>query len=97
MDNRRTYLLVRLKNGQITLEEARELFQAMNTDIRALQEQIGMPPPPPPSGESASEGPSPRSASPPSGPTLSLEELLLIIGPMAGIFAALQKKSRERV
>ncbi len=98
MENRRAYLLVRLRNGQVTLEEARELFAAMNQDIRSLQDRLGGPPPPPPDASGATPPPPPPPSSAPSGVTsLTAEDLLLIVGPMAGIFAAMLKKSREQV
>ncbi len=97
MENRRNYLLIRLKNGQITLEEARELFLAMSEDIRSLEDQLGGPPPPPSQISGETPAPTPSVSRGPSGVTsLTAEELIMILGPMAGIFAAMLKKSRER-
>lgn len=90
---RRPYLVNRLVSGQITLEEARELFAAMQRDLEDLRSTpVGQvasptvpegatPPPPPPPASSSKE--------------MSLEEILLLIGPAAGIFAALLKRSKD--
>lgn len=95
--NRRTYLMRRLSTGEVTLEEARELFQVMQQeadDLRAALVQVAPPPPPP--GTPGTTSKSPVGGTPASGGLgMNLEELLLFAGPAAGILAAIMKRSQE--
>jgi hypothetical protein len=92
MHDRRPYLIKRLNAGEITLEEARELFSGMSQELTAFRTRMAQqqapptPPPPPGMAPPASEG---------ARLNVGLEEMLLFIGPAAGIFAAILKRSRE--
>lgn len=93
MGSRRPYLTRRLVSGEITLEEARELFKDMGDDLSLLESRLQQITtlPPPPSGE----GPVAPSAPQRSGRDIGIEELLLFVGPAAGLFAAVLKRTRE--
>ncbi len=95
--NRRTYLIRRLSTGEVTLEEARELFQVMQQeadDLRAALLQAA--PPPSPKAAPGTSSRAPAGGTPTSGGLgMNLEELLLFAGPAAGILAAIMKRSQE--
>ena len=90
---RRTYLVHRLVNKQITMEEATELFSLMSRELEALRKQAiaGRPVPPPPEGKPPP--PPPGWSGRPAGLTENLEEILLFGGPLLGVLAALMKRS----
>lgn len=97
---RYTYLVARLRNRQITMEEATELFGIMDETIRTLRAaNLRAPPPPPPRPTAISERPPPSPAA--SGVTagMSTDDLLaagvLMIGAGAGIAAALRHRAGE--
>jgi len=99
--SRYAYLVGRLRNRQITMEEATELFGLMDETIRMLRTASLRPAAPAPSPR-ASGAASPASAAPPSGgrpAALGTDDLLtagvLMIGAGAGIAAALRRRSTE--
>lgn len=88
--SRYVYLLTRLRNRQITMEEATELFTIMQGIIRNIQSG----PPPPAPGDSGTPPPPPP---PPGGSRISLGEdadwlMVLGLGAGAGLAAALAKR-----
>jgi hypothetical protein len=83
-------LTSRLVSGEITLEEARELFKDMGEELSILRSRATANVPPPPSPETQA-----ASAPQQKGRDIGLEELLLFVGPAAGVFAAIVKRSRE--
>lgn len=93
---RYAYLVARLRNRQITMEEATELFGLMDETIRMLRTaNLRMPPPAAP----AAATPPPRQAAPTPGAGVGADDLLtagvLMIGAGAGIAAALRRRSAE--
>ncbi|MGI0054599.1 MAG: hypothetical protein ACREBT_05870 [Thermoplasmata archaeon] len=95
--NRYAYLVSRLRNRQITMEEATELFGVMDSTIHTLRNAMvprSAPPPPPPS----TEPPRPQGAAP-SPTTISTDDLLtagiLLIGAGAGVASALRARSNS--
>lgn len=93
---RRNYLRRRLTNGEITLEEARELFRVMADDIAALRVALQAQRPQAEAQRAASV-PSPRTQAQAENVLINvgMEEFMLMVGPMAGIFAAIMKRSME--
>ena len=89
---RRTYLLQRLANREITMEEATELFALMSRQVEDLQKAVLPPPPPPKPREEVVVELTPRSLS--SG-TVPWDEGILFGGAMSGILAAILKRSLE--
>ena len=94
---RYVYLLGRLRNRQITMEEATELFALQQSMLRDAQARA-IPPPPPP-GSAPTAGPAARAPAGGAMPmTLDDERLaygLLILGAGAGVLAAVLKRSQE--
>jgi hypothetical protein len=92
---RYSYLVGRLRNRQITMEEATELFALQRQQVRALQNRVNAivsqaaPPPPPPGVPPA---PGAASAAAPSLSGDYLAEGLLFLGIGAGLLAALLKR-----
>ena len=96
-NQRYAYLVGRLNNRQMTMEEATELFGIMQGMLRqsesarlALMRAV---PPPPPSGARP-----PRPEAPPAGPAAADDFFLLGIlamGAGAGLLAAMSKRLQE--
>lgn len=97
VSTRYAYLVGRLRNRQITMEEATELFGIMDETIRMLRTTtIRVPPPPAPTRPPAA-APSAVTAPATSGtPTIGADDLLtagvLMIGAGVGISAALRRR-----
>lgn len=97
-NQRYAYLVARLRNRQITMEEATELFALQQAMIRAAYQPApssSRAPPPPPPPPSAS---SPTASVAPLRPMLSDDAFLLglmAIGAGSGLIAALIKRSQE--
>ncbi len=96
---RYVYLVARLRNRQITMEEATELFAIMDDSLRLLRTAASRPVTPPPA-------PAPVEARPPSpAPAagsmagMTSDDLLavgiLLIGAGAGVSAALRERSKS--
>jgi hypothetical protein len=90
MPSRRTHLTSRLVSGEITLEEARELFKDMSEELSILRQRSTVSAPAPTPAETPA-----AQATPTKGRDIGLEELLLFVGPAAGLFAAVIKRSKE--
>lgn len=94
---RHAYLVGRLHNRQMTMEEATELFTIMQSMLQASEAAraalMRVPPPPTPMGPMA---PPPRPAAPASavGDDLLLVGLLAM-GATAGLLAAMSKRIQE--
>jgi hypothetical protein len=92
---RYAYLVGRLRNRQITMEEATELFALMDETIRMLRTATLRLPPPPPSARSTPTPPPPVSSGGKAG--IGADDLLtagvLMIGAGAGISAALRRRA----
>ncbi len=92
---RRVYLMQRLTNREITMEEATELFSLMSREMEGLR-RMAQPPPPPamspraPRAEAVLVVPPAPSGS--GGITIGTEEFLLMAGPLLGMLAAIVKK-----
>ncbi|MCI4335201.1 MAG: hypothetical protein L3K04_06240 [Thermoplasmata archaeon] len=90
---RYAYLVSRLQNRQITMEEATELFQLQQRTIQEILAQANVPP--------TATRPAPPSATPsPTGTKLSISDDsiglgLVALGAAAGILAALLRKSAD--
>ncbi|MCI4317930.1 MAG: hypothetical protein L3J96_05270 [Thermoplasmata archaeon] len=91
--SRYVYLLTRLRNKQITMEEATELFSIQQSMIRS---SLRVPPPPP--GDAGTSQIPP----PPVNPALGLPSAddslwmtMLAMGAGAGVLAALFKRARD--
>jgi hypothetical protein len=93
---RQNYLMQRLANREITMEEATELFNLMNRQIVSLRRVAEKPPPaapsPPPSPTSPSSPTVPAAGAP---SVLSLEELVVFGGAFSGILAALLRRASQ--
>ena len=93
--SRYVYLVARLRNRQITMEEATELFSIQQAMIRRA------PPPPPPdeSGTGAAAPPPPQSSAPTGLALPSVDDALwmtlLTMGAGAGVLAAVFKRAQE--
>lgn len=90
---RHAYLVGRLRNRQITMEEASELFEIMDITIRslsaaALAAPVARPPTTPPRAERT-----------PAASLLNSDDLLpfglLLVGAASGISAAVRERSRN--
>ncbi len=96
---RYAYLVTRLRNRQITMEEATELFSLMDETIRMLRSAtLRMPSSPAPRSTPAGSAPAPATSSGiPTG--IGADDLLtagvLMIGAGAGIAAALRRRALE--
>jgi hypothetical protein len=93
---RRTYLVQRLVNKQITMEEATELFTIMARENDALRKDLtamSRPPTAPPRRGEAPVVRAPAPAAPSSFSTTNMEDVLIFGAPMIAILAALLKKS----
>jgi len=91
---RYVFLVGRLRNRQITMEEATELFEIMDLTVRSLSAAAAAAPP-----ASKSSSP-PKSTSPESpAPRFNSDDLLpfgiLLVGAASGISAALRDRSRN--
>jgi len=94
---RYAYLVSRLRNRQITMEEATELFAIQQTLI-ARASVTTQPPPPPPPDVTKSDDATPAATPPSSGTLFSDENLamtLLAMGVGAGLLAAVVKRARD--
>ncbi len=92
---RRVYLMQRLTNREITMEEATELFSLMSREMEGLRRMAQPTPPPPASPRAPREEAVVVVAPTPSGGggiTLGTEEFLLLDGPFLGMLAAVLKK-----
>jgi hypothetical protein len=96
---RYAYLVQRLRNRQITMEEATELFGLQQTMIaRASVMNAATPPPPEAPVDSTVPEPPARTATTTSSLKVSDETLtltLLAMGAGAGLLAAILKRSRD--
>jgi hypothetical protein len=93
---RYAYLVARLRNRQITMEEATELFSIQQTLISRASVMNQAPPPPP--EEAADEAPAPPPAPSGNSSPFSDENLamtLLAMGVGAGLLAAVVKRARD--
>jgi hypothetical protein len=96
---RYAYLVARLRNRQITMEEATELFAIQQAIIaRATAAAQSVPPPPPPPDVSGGSAPAPTPA--PASPSSPFSEenlamTLLAMGVGAGLLAAIVKRARD--
>ena len=92
---RRVYLMQRLTNREITMEEATELFSIMSREMEGLRRMTQPPPPPVVSPRAPREeavvvvSPTPAGSG---GITIGTEEFLLLAGPFLGMLAAIMKK-----
>jgi hypothetical protein len=96
---RYVYLVARLRNRQMTMEEATELFtimQAMLQTSESARAALLRTPPPPPTATSAHPPPAPRPAQALGG---GGDDLLLVgllaMGAGAGLLAALSKRIQD--
>jgi len=90
------YLIGRLKNRQMTMEEATELFTLMQGMLRqseASRAALMRVPPPPPSAASSKAKPAPAPAARNADDFLLLG--VLAMGAGAGLLAALMKRMQE--
>lgn len=94
---RYAYLVGRLRNRQMTMEEATELFSVMQGMLQtseAARAVLMRSPPPPPSAARPAAAPRP-----PAAPTAGGDDLLLIgllaMGAGAGLLAAMTKRFQE--
>jgi hypothetical protein len=97
-DARYLYLVGRLRNRQITMEEATELFVLQQAMIRAASRPIPPPPPAEPRATAASPIPSEVPRTPITFPPVTDETVaygLLALGAGAGLVAALLKRASE--
>ncbi|MFZ0699682.1 MAG: hypothetical protein WAN74_05790 [Thermoplasmata archaeon] len=90
---RYAYLVGRLRNRQITMEEATELFEIMDLTVRSLSAAAATAP-------AAKPAPSSRVAAPaPATSLLNSDDLLpfgiLLVGAASGISAAVRDRSRN--
>ena len=98
-NTRYIYLVARLRNRQITMEEALELFALMDESIRVLRAATARPVAPPPAPAPAEAKPPP--AVPGAGlmggmtPDDMLAAGILLIGAGAGVSAALRERSKS--
>lgn len=96
---RYSYLVARLRNRQITMEEATELFALQQTIIaRASVMNVAPSAPPPPPEDSTVPEPPARTAMAGSSLTVSDETLtlgLLALGAGTGLLAAVLKRARD--
>lgn len=93
------YLVARLRNRQITMEEATELFGLLQDALGAAAQAMRTPPAPPASRGVTSRG-SAASPSPVRGPPVALRDEdvalgLLALGAGSGLLAAILKRSSE--
>jgi hypothetical protein len=92
---RRVYLMQRLTNREITMEEATELFSIMSREMEGLR-RMAQPPPPPPAPPQGPREEAVVVVSPTGsgggGITIGTEEFLLMAGPFLGMLAAIVKK-----
>jgi hypothetical protein len=99
--SRYAYLVSRLRNRQITMEEATELFALQQTMIAraaTINAAMASPPPPPPTADSTVAAPPPRTVTssgslPINDETVTLA--LLGMGVGAGLLAAVLKRARD--
>ena len=90
------YLIGRLRNRQITMEEATELFQLQQQMIAAaVASRTSASPPPSASGNRPSVAPTPTPGSPPAFDDDSLALSLLAMGAGAGVLAAILRRAQE--
>ncbi len=91
---RYVFLVGRLRNRQITMEEATELFEIMDLTVRSLSAAAAAVPPAPKSSASPKSAPAESSV-----PRFSRDDLLpfgiLLVGAASGISAALRDRSRN--
>ncbi len=98
-NTRYIYLVARLRNRQITMEEAIELFALMDESIRVLRAATARPVAPPPAPAMIEAKPPP--AVPGAGlmggmtPDDMLAAGILLIGAGAGVSAALRERSKS--
>jgi hypothetical protein len=96
-NQRYSYLVGRLHNRQITMEEATELFTLMQSMIQTSESAraalMRVPPPPSPIGPTAAV-PAPAAPAPAAGDDLLLVGLLAM-GAGAGLLAAMTKRIQE--
>ena len=91
--SRYVYLLTRLRNRQITMEEATELFAIMQAMIRAAP---SAPPPPPPPSDDGSIAPAPVTAAGITAWSGDADWLLILgLGAAAGLGTAVMKVLRD--
>jgi len=87
---RYVYLVTRLRTRKITIEEATELFELMNSIVRNAQSR---------SAPMVTPAPSPEAPRPPAGASIwnddTLGFALLFLGAGAGLLAAGAKKMQE--
>jgi hypothetical protein len=97
--SRYAYLVSRLRNRQITMEEATELFALQQTLIaRASVMNVAPSPPPVDSQDSTVPEPPARTSTAPSSLAISDETLtltLLAMGAGAGLLAAILKRAQD--
>ncbi|MCI4332652.1 MAG: hypothetical protein L3K01_02815 [Thermoplasmata archaeon] len=98
--SRYAYLVSRLRNRQLTMEEATELFALQQTMIAraSVVNVAAAPPPPPPTDDSTVAAPPPRTV--PSSGSLPINDetvtlALLGMGVGAGLLAAVLKRARD--
>lgn len=94
---RYAYLVARLRNRQITMNEATELFEMQQTTLASALARARSAPPPPPS-PAAGTAAEPAAAPPPSLGTLPDDAFwmgLLAAGAGAGLLAAVLKRARD--
>ena len=96
-NQRYAYLVGRLRNRQITMEEATELFTIMQSMIQTSEAArtalMRVPPPPSPAGLSAA-APTSTASAPAGGDDLLLVGLLAM-GAGAGLLAAMTKRIQD--
>lgn len=92
---RYAYLVARLRNRQITMDEATELFGIQQSTMSALLTRAQTEPA---VAESTSQPPAATTSSPTKAPALSDDTVwlgLLAVGAGAGLFAALLQRARD--
>ena len=96
-NTRYIYLVARLRNRQITMEEALELFALMDESIRVLRAATARPVAPPPAPAEAKPPPAVPGAGLMGGmtPDDMLAAGILLIGAGAGVSAALRERSKS--
>ena len=93
------FLVARLRNRQITMEEATELFGLMDETMRGLRSAMAAAPPPGPSAASAPTPPAPRKEAPVGRAGFSDDDLIaagiLLLGLGAGLGSAVRERARR--
>lgn len=96
---RYAYLVGRLRNRQITMEEATELFTIMQSMIQTSEAARAALMRVPPSPPGVKPPPPPSTPAAPAGPPVFSDDMLLVgllaMGAGAGLFAATTKRLRE--